>query len=109
MLLVRTILAALIAISVAVVPVAVEAAVTTTPAKMSMSVDADMPCCPCCNEQDTSKTSATCAFKCINLVGAVCPAMIVIRLHLIEAVPPSFVNDTLRGHVSSPPTHPPPV
>jgi hypothetical protein len=108
MLIVRTVLAALIAISVAMVPATGGAAISTKSVEMSMPDNADMPCCPCCNDQDSSKSSIACALKCVNFVGAVFPAMVVAQPYLVDAAPPSFVNDALRGHASRPPTHPPP-
>jgi hypothetical protein len=109
MFIVRTALAALIAVSVAMVPAAGQAAVSTKPVEMSMPDNADIPCCPCCNDQDSSKNTVACALKCINFVGVVLPAMVVAQPYLVDAASPSFVNDALRGHTSSPPTHPPPV
>jgi hypothetical protein len=106
---VRTILTALIAICVAAMPAIGRTAVPTTPVEMSMPDHADMPCCPSCNDQDNSKSSVACALKCINFAGAVLPAMIVAELYFVGAAPPSFVGGVLREHVSSPPTHPPPV
>jgi hypothetical protein len=107
---VRTILAALVAISVAVVPIAGEAAITTMqPVVMSMPDSADMPCCPYCNEQDHSKSSGACSFKCLNFVGIVPPAKALTQPYLVDATPPLFVTDALHGYVTSPPTHPPPV
>jgi hypothetical protein len=106
---VRTILAAVITISVAVVPAAGEAAVSTKPVEMSMPDIADMPCCPCCNDQDSSRSSVACALKCINFVGAILPAMVVAQPYLVDAAPLSFATDALHGRASSPPTHPPPV
>ena len=108
MLTVRTVLAALIAISVAMVPATGGATISTKSVEMSMPDNADMPCCPCCNDQDSSKSSIACALKCVNFVGAVFPAMVVAQPYLVDAAPPSFVNDALRGHASRPPTHPPP-
>jgi|SRR5665213_576659 len=106
---VHTILAALIAISVAIVPATGGATASTKPVEMSMPDNADMPCCPGCNDQDSSKGSVACALKCINFVGAVLPAMVVPQPRLVDAAPPSFVGRVLREHMSSPPTHPPPV
>lgn len=105
----RTIMATLIAVSVAMVPATGGAAVSTKPVEMSMPGNADMPCCPGCDDQDNSKSAVACALKCINFVGAILPAMVVPHPHLVEAAPLSFVNHMLHGHVSSPPTHPPPV
>jgi hypothetical protein len=109
MIIVRTLFAALIAISIAVVPAAAEASFSTKPVEMSMPDNADMPCCPCCNDQDNSKRLLACVLKCINLVGAVLPAMAAIQRHLVEATPPSDVKDALHEYSTSPPTHPPPV
>jgi hypothetical protein len=109
MLIVQKIWIALIALSIVMVPASGGIAVSNNPIEMSMSGNADMPCCPCCNDQDSSKNSVTCALKCINLIGAVLPATTVTQPYLVDATPPSFVNDALQGHVSSPPTHPPPV
>jgi|SRR5665213_885327 len=106
---VRPILAALIAISVAIVPATGGAAVSTNPVEMSMPDNAEMPCCPGFNDQDSSKSSVACALKCINFVGAVLPAMVIPQPGLVDAAPPSFVVGVLREHMSSPPTHPPPV
>jgi hypothetical protein len=101
---VRTILAAMIAMSVAMVPAMGGAAVSTKPVEMAMSDNADMPCCT----PDDCKGSITCALKCFNFVGAIFPATVSLP-HLVDAAPPSFVDGELHGHVRSPPTHPPPV
>jgi hypothetical protein len=106
---VRIIFAAIIAVSVAAVPVTGGAAVFTKPLEMSMPRSADMPCCPCCDDQDGAKSSAACALKCINFGGAILPATVISRPQQVEATLPSGVNDVLHGHVSSPPTHPPPL
>jgi hypothetical protein len=106
---VRIIFAAIIAVSVAAVPVTGGAAVFTKPLEMSMPRSADMPCCPGCNDQDNSKSTVACALKCINFVGAVLPAMVFPHPYLVDAAPLSFVNHALHGHVRSPPTHPPPL
>jgi hypothetical protein len=106
---VRVFLAALVAISVAVVPAAGIPVVSTAPVEMSMPDNADMPCCPCCNEQDHSKSSGACALKCLNFVGVVLPAMAVAQPYLVDAARPSFMNDALHEYVIGPPTHPPSV
>ena len=110
MLIVRTILAALVAFSIAIVPATGGVAVSIKKSvDMSMSDNADAPCCPCCNGQNNSKHSVGCALKCLNFVAAVLPAMIVTKMYLVDAAPPSIVVEALRGYTSSPPTHPPPV
>src|SRR5450759_3077171 len=102
--LVRTILVALIAISVAMVPVVGGTAASAKPVEMSMADQADMPCCA----PDDCKGSVACALKCFNFVAAMFPAALSLS-HFVDGAPPAFVDDTLRGHVRSPPTHPPPV
>ena len=99
----RTILAALIAISVALVPATGGAAISTKPVEMSMADQADMPCCP----PDDCKGSIACALKCFNFVAAMFPAAVALS-HIVDGLPPSFADDTLYGYVS-PPTHPPPI
>jgi hypothetical protein len=102
--LVRTILAALIAVSVVMVPASAGAAISITPVEMSMADQADMPCCA----PDDCKGSIACALKCFNFVAAMFPAALSLS-HFVDGAPPAIVDDTLRGHVRSPPTHPPPV
>jgi len=99
---VRTILAGLIAISVAMVPATGGAAVSTNPVEMSMANHADMPCCA----PDDCKGSVACALKCFNFVGTVFPCVI-IPPQIDDAAAPFFVSDALHTHISSPPTHPP--
>lgn len=101
---IRTILAALIAVSVALVPATGGAVVSTKPVEMSMADNADMPCCAA----NDCKGSIACAVKCFNFVGATFPASVLMS-RVIKAAPPSFVDDTLYEHIRSPPTHPPPV
>jgi len=101
---VRTILAALIAISVAMVPATSGAAISTKPVEMSMANQADMPCCPA---PDDDKSSVACAFKCLSFVAAMFPAPVALSL-IADAPLPSFWVGALHGHVS-PPTHPPPI
>ena len=103
MLAARTILAALIAISVAMFPAAGGAAVSTTPVEMSMADQADMQCCP----PDDCKKSIACAFKCFNFVAAMFPATISLP-HIVDGPPQFFADGALHGYVS-PPTHPPPI
>jgi hypothetical protein len=99
----RAILAALIAISVAMVP-ATGGAMSIKSIEMSMADQADMPCCP---PLDDGKTSVACAFKCLNFVAAMFPPPVVLPL-IDDGPPSSSTDDTLYGHVSSP-THPPPI
>ena len=108
MAMVRTILAALIAISVALSPAIGEASMSPSSGQMVTADQADMSCCPCCNTHDHSQ-SITCALKCVTLAGAVLPAMNVAQPYLVDGLPVPFVDDTSHGVVRKPPTHPPPV
>src|SRR6476661_4610071 len=99
----RTILATLIAISVAMVPATGGAAISTKPVEMSMADQADMPCCP----PDDCKGSIACALKCFNFVATIFPATTPLP-HGADGPPQSFAGGKLHGYVS-PPTHPPPI
>ena len=99
----RTILATLIAISVAMVPATGGAAISTKPVEMSMADQADMPCCP----PDDCKGSIACALKCFNFVATIFPATTLLP-HGADGPPQSFAGGTLHGYVS-PPTYPPPI
>jgi hypothetical protein len=100
---VRTVLAGLIAISIAMVPATGGAAIPTKPVEMSMADQTDVPCCV----PDDCKGSTACAFKCFNFVAVTFPAPIALS-HFVDEPPPSFAGGTLHGFVS-PPTHPPPI
>ena len=104
----RTILAALIAVSVALSPAIAEVIMLPSPVQVAMADQADMPCCPCCDTQDHFK-STTCVLKCMTLAGAVLPAMSVAHPYLVDGLPVPFVNDTSHGVARKPPTHPPPA
>jgi hypothetical protein len=105
MFVVRAILAAAIALSVAIAPATAGAAAPAMPAGMAMPGEMDSPCCP----PDDGKSSVACAAKCFNCAGPVLPAAMIARPGRIDRALPPFVNDALHSHVSSPPTHPPPV
>jgi hypothetical protein len=100
----RAILAALIAISVATIPATGGAVMSAKPVEMSMTDQADMPCCP---PADDANTSVACAFKCLNFIAAMFPAAIPLS-HVFDGLPQSFSDGTLYGYVT-PPTHPPPI
>lgn len=108
MALLRTIMAALIAISVAVLPATGEAFISPSSAEVTMTDQADMPCCPCCKTQDESKVTA-CVLNCAVLAGAILPAMIGATPRAAEKFRRSLVNETSDGLVRAPPTHPPPA
>jgi hypothetical protein len=100
----RMILAALIATSLALVPIGGVAVFNSiAPVEMLMADQADMPCCPSANE---GKASVAYVFKCI-CAAAILPAAIVIS-HIPDVPPLFFVDATLHGYLSRP-THPPPI
>lgn len=107
MALIRTILAALIAISVAVLPATGEAIVVSSADQPMMAAQSDMPCCPCCHTQDDLKLTA-CGLKCVGIAGAVLPAMTIIPLRLAEGAQLPFADHPLHEFFKAPPTHPPP-
>jgi hypothetical protein len=104
----RTILVALIAISVAVLLATGGAIVLPSPAEATMADQADMPCCPYCDTQGDFKATA-CVLKCVAPASAVLPATNVPSLYIADGSRVSFVDDTLDGLVRAPPTHPPPA
>jgi hypothetical protein len=100
----RAILAALIAISIALLPAAGGAAASMKPVEMSITNQMDMPCCPI---PDSGNGSVECAFKCCNFVAVMFPAPIVV-VPIVDGWLASFAEGTLRGHINSP-AHPPPI
>lgn len=108
MAIVRAFLAAMISLSVALIPATAGSLMSAKPIEVTMVGQMDVPCCPCCDAQDDFKSSAACAIKCISYFPATLPAIISLP-HVIKVALPSIADDNLRGHESSPPTHPPPV
>lgn len=106
MTLVRSILAALIAISLVVLPAAGQAVVAPSADQTTMIDQADMPCCHCCDTQADLKLT-TCALKCIGVIGVVFPATTIAPLYLLAGVPLQLVDEPLREFLKAPPTHPP--
>ena len=110
MTLVRTILAALIAVAVAMSPTIGEAFMSPSPDQVVIADHADMPCCPCCNSNTQDQPNPTaCVLKCMTLAGTVLPAMNVAQPYLVDGLPLPFVDETSHGVVRKPPTHPPPA
>jgi hypothetical protein len=105
--LIRQILVAVVAVSVAVLPATGQAIVPPVPAQVTMVDQADMPCCPSCNAQGDIKITA-CVLKCVALAAAVLPVMTVALPYVADWTPLSLVDDTLHGLARAPP-HPPPV
>jgi hypothetical protein len=105
---IRTIVAALIAISVALLPAAGEAIVSPSTSQVAMADQSDMPCCPCCNTQDDIKLTF-CTLTCITLASAVFPTTVTMPLYVADSTPAGFVDDPLHEFLTAPPTHPPPL
>jgi hypothetical protein len=104
MLFARIILVALIATSLALVPIGGTAVSSpTTSVEMLMAEQADMPCCP---PADHCKGSIACVFKCI-CAAVILPTTIVIS-HISDLPTSFFVDATLHGYISRP-AHPPPI
>jgi hypothetical protein len=102
----RTIFAALIAISLAMLPANAGAAISTKPVEMStMSDQTDTP--PCCPPTDDGKGSIACTAKCLNFIATMFPPPVVLS-HFADGPPQYFEDGALHGFVS-PPTHPPPI
>jgi len=99
----RTILAAVIAVSITLLPAATGAA-ATAPVKMTVSGQVGVPCCPA----DDCKASAACSFKCCAFFAVIFQSFIS-PPRLFEAAALSADDATLHGLTRSPPTHPPPV
>jgi hypothetical protein len=106
----RMILAALIATSLALVPIGGTAASSSiTSVEMVMADQADMPCCPCCDTQGDFKATA-CVLKCVALAAAVLPAMTVALPYDPDGLSlRTLVDHKLHGLARAPPTHPPPA
>jgi hypothetical protein len=101
----RTVLAALIIVSIALLPAAGSATVPSSAVEMSGSTD--MPCCPCCDTPDNT-ISAACVAKCIGFFGVLVPPAIPLSFFLRNAGLPAE-GVALHARSIQPPTHPPPV
>jgi hypothetical protein len=100
---IRTILAALIAISVALLP----AAGPAPPDRAVMVDHADMPCCPNCDNQNDHR-SMVCALSCASVAAFVVPVTAIALLPYIgDRSPLSFAVELLEEFLKAPPTHPP--
>jgi hypothetical protein len=107
----RTLSALLIALSVALLPVASAAARTAAPAEMSMS-DGDHDCCPnavqpCDMTKDGCMSMAACGLLTSTLSE---PANPVVAFPLIaSSALPLTVSEVLDSGASGPPLHPPQI
>lgn len=102
-------IAALTALSLALVPVATDNVFPPPGSVASAMPDQEgMPCHPNCDKQDNSKDSISCAMKCMSVFAAILPLAMPFPA-MIKAVPVAQPDKILRGLVRSPPLHPPPV
>jgi hypothetical protein len=105
----RTILALLIALSVALLPAAGGAGIKS-PAPAGMSVMEDMPdCCPhnanpCQKGMDDCAAMATCALKCFSFAGI--SSIVVFPLAFVRMTA-SFAANPFSSQTGSPPFRPP--
>src|ERR1700732_4136555 len=104
MALIRTIFAALIAVSVALSPAIGETVMLPSAVEVMTSGQTDMPCCPCCDKQDNFKSA--CVQKCMALTGAVIVAPSAAQPSLHDGRLMVFASDSSRGVARKPPTHP---
>jgi hypothetical protein len=106
--LIRSVMGALIAISVAMSPAIGEQVMLPSAVEAMTSDQADMPCCPCCDKQDNFKSTA-CVQKCMTLTGAVIVVPSAAQPSLRDGRLLPLVHDISRGVARKPPTHPPPA
>jgi hypothetical protein len=104
--LIRSVIGALIAISVAMSPAIGEPVMLPSAVEVMTSDQADMPCCPCCDKLDNLK-STSCVLKCMTLTGAVIVVPSTAQPSLRDGRLLPLVHDMSRGVARKPPTHPP--
>jgi hypothetical protein len=108
----RTILALLIALSVAMLPAVGAAGLGVKPADMvDMSAMEDMDCCPPdanpCKDMDKCASMAACALKCFSASQPSFSA--IIFPSQLASLTPSLGTDPFHSRTSSPPFRPPRV
>jgi hypothetical protein len=109
----RTILAVLIALSVAILPAAGGAGVSgKSPEPADMSMTDDMDCCPhkanpCEKAMDDCAAMATCVLKCFSFVGTL--SSTIVFPSACAKMATFFANNSFSSQTSSPPFRPPRV
>ena len=108
----RTILAILIALSVAILPAAGAAVVSSqSAAPEGMSMTDDMDCCPHkanpCDKADDCGTMATCALKCFSFAGT--PSSIFVFPPTFAKMTASLAVNPFSSQTGTPPFRPPRV
>jgi hypothetical protein len=107
MVVIRTIAAVLIAISVALLPTPGMAILPALPDQAEMVDQADMHCCPCCDTQN-DHGSTICALTCMSVAAFVVPVTAIVLLPYIgDRSARSFAAEPLQEFLKAPPTHPP--
>jgi hypothetical protein len=105
----RTILAVLIALSVAILPAAGAAVASTQSGPAGMSMTDDMDCCPHkanpCDKADDCGTMATCALKCFSFAGT--PSSIFVFPSTFAKMTASFAANPLSSQTGTAPFRPP--
>jgi hypothetical protein len=107
MVVIRTIVAALIAVSVALLPAAGMSILPEQPDQAVTVDQADMPCCPRCDPQNDHE-SMICDLTCMGVAAFVIPVIAVaLPAYISDRSPRSFAAELLREFLKAPPTHPP--
>jgi len=102
---IRVILAAMIAFSVAMLPAVGGAAVASKSSAASMSDPGSENGMPCDKAIGDCKTFAGCALKCFNFLETIAPEL----WPPASNTEPSFVAKAFRSHMNTPPFRPPPM
>jgi hypothetical protein len=106
MVIIRTIVATFIAISVVLLP----AGMVSLPAAsdQAMMVDqADMPCCPLCDTQN-DHASMICASTCMSVAAFIVPVTVIaLPPHIGGRPAQPFASEPLQEYLKAPPTRPP--
>lgn len=101
----RVLLAALIAIGMALLPIASGAAQSSTPVdSLAMRTSDSMPCCPPAHSQSTP---GLCAMQCGAIIVNEAPAVSRRHVGVVRAAATGRHNQPLVGQIVRPPTHPP--
>jgi hypothetical protein len=109
----RTILAILIALSVAILPAAAAAAVSSqSPAPAGMSMTDDMDCCPhkanpCEKAMEDCAAMATCVLKCFSFTGT--SSSTIVFPSTSAKMTATFAGNPFSSQAGSPPFRPPRV
>ena len=106
----RTILAVLIALSVAILPAVGAAVVTQSAAPAGMSMMDDMDCCPhkanpCEKAMEDCTAMATCALKCFSFAGTLSSAIVFPSTS--TKMTASFAANPLSSQTGTAPFRPP--